>query len=69
MEAVLETNLDLPNKRSGKVRDLYDVTLATKPIFQLLDLQPELTSPPQAQAVDRPAGSLKSPPTLRHGAV
>lgn len=29
MEAVLETNLDLPNKRSGKVRDLYDVTLAS----------------------------------------
>ena len=26
-EALLETNLDLPNKRSGKVRDLYDVTL------------------------------------------
>ena len=25
---VMETNLDLPNKRSGKVRDLYDVTLA-----------------------------------------
>ena len=32
--------------------ELYDVTLATKPIFQLLDLQPELTSPPQEQAVD-----------------
>lgn len=29
MEAVLDTNLDLPNKRSGKVRDLYDVTLAS----------------------------------------
>ncbi len=27
-DAVLETSLDLPNKRSGKVRDLYDVTLA-----------------------------------------
>ncbi|MEJ2088988.1 MAG: phosphoribosylaminoimidazolesuccinocarboxamide synthase [Gammaproteobacteria bacterium] len=27
-DALLETNLDLPNKRSGKVRDLYDVTLA-----------------------------------------
>lgn len=27
-EALLETNLSLPNKRSGKVRDLYDVTLA-----------------------------------------
>jgi len=27
-DAVLETNLDLPNKRSGKVRDLYDITLA-----------------------------------------
>lgn len=27
-DAVLETNLNLPNKRSGKVRDLYDVTLA-----------------------------------------
>ena len=26
-EALLETNLSLPNKRSGKVRDLYDVTL------------------------------------------
>ena len=26
--ALLETNLNLPNKRSGKVRDLYDVTLA-----------------------------------------
>lgn len=26
--AVLETTLSLPNKRSGKVRDLYDVTLA-----------------------------------------
>jgi phosphoribosylaminoimidazole-succinocarboxamide synthase len=26
-QAVLETNLSLPNKRSGKVRDLYDVTL------------------------------------------
>ena len=28
-EAVLTTNLDLPNRRSGKVRDLYDVTLAS----------------------------------------
>ena len=27
MEAVLATDLNLPNKRSGKVRDLYDVTL------------------------------------------
>lgn len=27
-DAVLSTNLDLPNRRSGKVRDLYDVTLA-----------------------------------------
>ncbi len=27
MGALLETNLDLPNRRSGKVRDLYDVTL------------------------------------------
>ena len=27
MEAVLTTDLNLPNKRSGKVRDLYDVTL------------------------------------------
>lgn len=27
-EALLETNLSLPNRRSGKVRDLYDVTLA-----------------------------------------
>ncbi|NJN32657.1 MAG: ABC transporter ATP-binding protein, partial [Synechococcales cyanobacterium RM1_1_8] len=27
--------------------EIYDVTLATKPIFQLLDLQPDLTSPPQ----------------------
>jgi phosphoribosylaminoimidazole-succinocarboxamide synthase len=26
-KAILETNLDLPNKRTGKVRDLYDVTL------------------------------------------
>jgi hypothetical protein len=26
-QAVLETKLSLPNKRSGKVRDLYDVTL------------------------------------------
>jgi phosphoribosylaminoimidazole-succinocarboxamide synthase len=26
-QALLETNLDLPNRRSGKVRDLYDVTL------------------------------------------
>ncbi len=26
-QALLETNLDLPNKRSGKVRDLYDLTL------------------------------------------
>ena len=26
-EAVLSTDLALPNKRSGKVRDLYDVTL------------------------------------------
>lgn len=26
-DALLETNLDLPNHRSGKVRDLYDVTL------------------------------------------
>ncbi len=26
-EALLETNLSLPNKRSGKVRDLYDVNL------------------------------------------
>ncbi len=28
MEAVLSTDLSLPNKRTGKVRDLYDVTLA-----------------------------------------
>jgi phosphoribosylaminoimidazole-succinocarboxamide synthase len=27
-EALMETRLDLPNRRSGKVRDLYDVTLA-----------------------------------------
>jgi phosphoribosylaminoimidazole-succinocarboxamide synthase len=27
-EAILETRLNLPNRRSGKVRDLYDVTLA-----------------------------------------
>ena len=26
-EALLATNLDLPNKRAGKVRDIYDVTL------------------------------------------
>ncbi len=26
-QTILETHLDLPNKRSGKVRDLYDVTL------------------------------------------
>jgi phosphoribosylaminoimidazole-succinocarboxamide synthase len=26
-QALLETRLDLPNRRSGKVRDLYDVTL------------------------------------------
>lgn len=26
-DALLETRLDLPNRRSGKVRDLYDVTL------------------------------------------
>lgn len=26
-QALLETNLGLPNRRSGKVRDLYDVTL------------------------------------------
>ena len=26
-EALLATDLDLPNKRTGKVRDLYDVTL------------------------------------------
>ena len=25
--ALLETSLSLPNRRSGKVRDLYDVTL------------------------------------------
>ncbi len=28
-DAVLDTDLPLPNKRSGKVRDLYDVTLAS----------------------------------------
>ncbi|MCB1684934.1 MAG: phosphoribosylaminoimidazolesuccinocarboxamide synthase [Pseudomonadales bacterium] len=27
-EAILKTELDLPNRRSGKVRDLYDVKLA-----------------------------------------
>ena len=27
MQALLETNLPLPNKRTGKVRDLYDITL------------------------------------------
>jgi phosphoribosylaminoimidazole-succinocarboxamide synthase len=26
-QAILQTNLSLPNRRSGKVRDLYDVTL------------------------------------------
>ena len=29
-EALLETNLSLPNKRTGKVRDLYDVVLGTE---------------------------------------
>ena len=29
-EALLETNLSLPNKRAGKVRDLYDVVLGTE---------------------------------------
>ena len=28
MEALLETHLNLPNRRTGKVRDLYDVQLA-----------------------------------------
>jgi phosphoribosylaminoimidazole-succinocarboxamide synthase len=28
-QAVLETRLNLPNRRTGKVRDLYDVTLAS----------------------------------------
>ena len=28
-EALLATDLTLPNKRIGKVRDLYDVTLAS----------------------------------------
>ena len=28
-EALLATDLDLPNKRTGKVRDLYDVTLGS----------------------------------------
>ncbi|MAA49123.1 MAG: phosphoribosylaminoimidazolesuccinocarboxamide synthase [Gammaproteobacteria bacterium] len=28
-EALLATNLNLPNKRTGKVRDLYDVTLGS----------------------------------------
>ena len=28
-EAVLETNLDFPNKRRGKVRDLYELTLGS----------------------------------------
>ncbi len=27
-DAILSTNLDLPNKRTGKVRDLYDVAMA-----------------------------------------
>ncbi len=27
-EALMETHLDLPNRRSGKVRDIYDVTLS-----------------------------------------
>lgn len=36
----------------ANIGDLYDVTLATKPIFQLLDLQPELISPPQAIAAN-----------------
>ena len=27
MEALLRTDLSLPNKRTGKVRDLYDLTL------------------------------------------
>ena len=27
IEAVLRTDLNLPNRRQGKVRDLYDVTL------------------------------------------
>ena len=29
-EALLETNLSLPNKRAGKVRDLYDVVLGVE---------------------------------------
>jgi len=29
-EALLETNLSLPNKRAGKVRDLYDVVLGAE---------------------------------------
>ena len=28
-QALLATDLNLPNKRTGKVRDLYDVTLAS----------------------------------------
>ncbi len=36
----------------GNLGNLYDVTLATKPIFQLLDLQPEIISPPSQLAVD-----------------
>ncbi len=36
----------------GNIGNLYDVTLATKPIFQLFDLQPELISPPKSLAAN-----------------
>ncbi|MFV2091114.1 MAG: phosphoribosylaminoimidazolesuccinocarboxamide synthase, partial [Pseudomonadales bacterium] len=35
-EALLETRLELPNKRSGKVRDLYDVPLADGSVALLI---------------------------------
>ena len=35
-EAVLSTDLNLPNKRSGKVRDLYDVELSSGPSALLI---------------------------------
>jgi ATP-binding cassette, subfamily B, bacterial len=43
----LQTSLWMLIANTG---DVYDVTLATQPIFQLLDLQPQLVSPPLALA-------------------
>jgi ATP-binding cassette, subfamily B, bacterial len=43
---------------AGNLGNLYDVVLATKPVFQLLDLQPQIIDPPHPQDVPTSGNGL-----------